>query len=533
MIAAAASAYSQQDVTKNVSKGRSVDPFTVSPGSTFSASGRAKKSSPAAAAASTVTSDVQDAIEIIRQNHIAGSVLSGSELSKSSIDAMLKALDPHSNYYDAAEYRELIGDQKSEYFGTGSTITSYERDGRIETYIVSTALNSASQKAGLKFGDKIVAVNGRPMAGKSSIEIRDLIRGPRGTSVKVTLERGGKELIVDLRRDRVPQYTVTNAFMVADGVGLIEMPEGFSFTTSSEFDSAYNHLKQAGMKSLIIDLRGNPGGVLDTSIKIAEKFLPAGATIVSQRGRFPLDNRVWKSTNRAPERLPVVVLVDGESASASEVIAGALQDNDRALIVGEKTFGKGLVQSVLDLPEGSGLTLTTAKYFTPSGRSIQRDYARTGTYDYYTHKSENDGSAESKVAAYTVSKRQVFGGDGITPDEFARSEEATQKRIAMLDPVFYFVKENPDAGQDISDETIAAFARFVPKGWGLTEADVLKDKEFVRSRLRYNFALARFGIAAAKETLLKEDPQVAAAVRSVPKAAAFARTPNTRNLSAK
>jgi carboxyl-terminal processing protease len=533
VIAAATSVYGQQQVTKSVSQTNPNDPFSISQGSTFSASskkGQAEKSS-SRVLASSISTDVQDALSIIKQNYVGGSGIDAKELSKSSINAMLKSLDPHSNYYDAVEYNELIGDQKSEYFGTGSTITTYERGGKLETFVVSTYPGSASQKAGMRFGDKITAVNGKSVEGKNSLEIRDMIRGPRATTVKVTFERSGVEQIVDLRRDRVPQPTVTNAFIVGDGVGLIEMPEGFSFTSFSEFDTAFGQLKQAGMTSLIIDLRGNPGGVLDASIKIAEKFLPAGTTIVSQRGRFPIDNRVWKSTNRTPEKLPVIVLVDGESASASEVIAGALQDNDRALIVGEKTFGKGLVQSVIDLPGGNGLTLTTAKYFTPSGRSIQRDYERTGAYAYYNHKEEANGQQVAKVAAYTVTKRQVFGGDGITPDEFSRSEEATQKRVTMLDPLFYFAKENT-ALSEASDDTIVNFARFA-SGWNLGDTDIHKDREFVRQRLNYNLALARAGVRPAKEQLLRSDPQVTAAVRSIPKAAAFARSPKTQNLSVK
>ncbi len=364
------------------------------------------------------------------------------------------------------------------------------------------------------------------------MEIRDLIRGPRNTSVRVTIERDGSPMMLDLRRDRIPQPTVTNAFLLKDGVGLIEMPEGFSFTSYDEFNSAFNSLKQAGMTSLIFDLRGNGGGVLETSVKIAEKFLPAGATILTQRGRVPIDNRVWKSANRSPERMPLVVLVDAETASASEVIAGALQDNDRALIVGEKTFGKGLVQSVLDLPGGTGLTLTTAKYFTPSGRSIQRDYERSGSYAYYHHQESEDGTKEAKVASYTVTKRQVFGGDGITPDEFAPSEEATEKRIAMLDPIFYFAKQN-QALTEVSDDTLTQFAQFAAKGWGLNEAVVLKDAEFVRSRLMYTLTLGRSGIAPAKQQMLTTDPQVATAIRSISKAAAFVRTPKGQTLSSK
>lgn len=529
VVAAATAVYAQTDVAQKR------DPFAISSGSTFSASTSTKRKIEASTSrtlAVSISTDVDEALSIIKQNYVDGRSTSVNELAKSSINSMLKTLDPHSNYYDRAEYSELIGDQRSEYFGTGSTIISYTRGGKIETYVVATYPGSASDRAGLKFGDKIVAVNGISVEGKSSMEIRDLIRGPRNTSVRVTIERDGSPLMLDLRRDRIPQPTVTNAFLLKDGVGLIEMPEGFSFTSYDEFNAAFNSLKQSGMTSLIFDLRGNGGGVLETSVKIAEKFLPAGATILTQRGRVPIDNRVWKSANRSPERMPLVVLVDAETASASEVIAGALQDNDRALIVGEKTFGKGLVQSVLDLPGGTGLTLTTAKYFTPSGRSIQRDYERSGSYAYYHHQESEDGTKEAKVASYTVTKRQVFGGDGITPDEFAPSEEATEKRIAMLDPIFYFAKQN-QALTEVSDDTLTQFAQFAAKGWGLNEAVVLKDADFVRSRLMYTLTLGRSGIAPAKQQMLTTDPQVATAIRSISKAAAFVRTPRGQTLSSK
>ena len=511
------------------------DPFAITSGSSFSASAKSKNKIETSASytiASSIATDVQDAIAIIKQNHVSGSTTNVGDLAKSGINSMLKSLDPHSNYYDAREYRELLGDQQSEYFGTGSTIVSYTRDGKLETYVIATHPGSASDRAGLKFGDKIIAVNGRSVDGVSSMEIRDLIRGPRNTSVRVTIERDGSPLMLDLKRDRIPQPTVTNAFIVKDGVGLIEMPEGFSFTSYEDFNAAFNGLKQAGMTSLILDLRGNGGGVLETSIKIAEKFLPAGTTILTQKGRSAVDNRVWKSSNRSPEKMPLVVLVDAESASASEVIAGALQDNDRALIVGEKTFGKGLVQSVLDLPGGTGLTLTTAKYFTPSGRSIQRDYERSGSYAYYHHQESEDGTKESKVASYTVTKRQVFGGDGITPDEFARSIEVTDLRIALLDPIFYFAKQNPNA-TEVNADTLALFAEYAAKGWGLNETATVKDSEFVRSRLQYTITLSRSGIGPARRQMLSTDPQVSSAIRSMTKAAAIVRSPKNLTNSSK
>ena len=504
----------------------SSDPFVIEQGSTFSASSPRRPAAPSSAtAASSILTDVQDAIEIIRSNHANGRKLIDADLAKSSIVSMLRSLDPHSNYYDKLEYEELLGDQRSEYFGTGSTIVSYERDKRLQTYIISTFPGSASERAGLRFGDRITAVDGKDVTLLSSLEIRDMIRGPRGTTVKVTVDRNGSQLTFSLRRDRVAQPTVTNAFLMESGAGLIEMSDGFSFTSYAEFDAAFRELKRNGMTSLVLDLRGNPGGILEQSIKIAEKFLQEGSLIVSQKGRMSNDDRIWRSANRRPETLPIVVLVDGDTASASEVIAGALQDNDRAVIVGQRTFGKGLVQSVVDLPQGGGLTLTTAKYYTPSGRSIQRDYEHQGAYDYYNHKNDEASSSPNRSKAYisTRERRKVFGGDGILPDVQVKPDEVTKERIALLDPIFFYsqrlIAREPSA---ISDRDVSDFIDFARNDWAISEPDINAEREFIRLRLGYNLTLARSGSTAASEFLLKRDHVVAKAITAMPQAISFA-----------
>jgi carboxyl-terminal processing protease len=510
---------------------RPIDPFTVSPGSSFSASSASKNTVVEPVLRSSVATDVDEALAIIRKNYVGDGKASTETLTRSAIDSMLKSLDPHSNFYNASEYDELIGEQRSEYFGTGSTIVSYERSGKLETYVVATFAGSSSQAAGMKYGDRIVAVAGRDVSSLTSGQIRDMIRGPRGTSVSVSVERFGTKHSFNLKRDRVPQPTVTNIFMLGNGVGYIEMLEGFSFTSSAEFNAAFASLKREGMTSLVIDLRGNGGGILDQSIKIAEKFLPFGATVVTQKGRSTADNRVWRSFNRNHEKLPLVVLVDGDTASASEVIAGALQDNDRALIVGEKTFGKGLVQSVLDLPGGSGLTLTTARYYTPSGRSIQRDYSH-GEYDYRAHRQDREQDQAAKVAAYTISRRKVFGGEGITPDTYAYAEKVTDERIALLDPMFYFALEL--AGDiTVDDAVILRFTDFALRGWNVSPKTVEANAEFIKQRLEMNLQQSRAGISAAREIELSYDQQLSSALASMPTAANLQLGNSPRNISKK
>ncbi len=309
-----------------------------------------------------------------------------------------------------------------------------------DTFIISTVPGSAAAAGHLRFGDKIVAVNGEKMSGEDSAVVRDKVRGKDGSIVRLQIERADSKSVqsVDLRRSVVPQPSIPDSYMLRPGVGYVDMTEGFNFTTSGELSQALKSLHRQGMTSLIIDLRNNPGGILEQAVKVAEQFLPAGRVIVSQRGRTRLDNRVWRSTNKNPETVPLVLLVDEGTASASEVVAGALQDYDRALIIGNRTFGKGLVQSVLNLPGGAGLTLTAARYFTPSGRSIQRDYSNGSLYEYYNGRSNLTGVDLAKLEAHTSTNRKVFGGNGIEPDEVIKGIEMNRDQVALLDPIFQF-----------------------------------------------------------------------------------------------
>ena len=329
------------------------------------------------------------------------------------------------------------------------------------------------------------------------------------------------------------------------GMGYIDLSEGFNYTTVDELNVALADLHEQGMTSLILDLRDNPGGILDQAVGVAEKFLPSGSTIVTQRGRFKIDNRIWTSKNNKPENLPLMVLVDDGSASASEIVAGAMQDYDRALIIGEKTFGKGLVQSVINLPYGSGLTLTTAKYYTPSGRSIQRNYSSGSLYDYFNHKVSLSEKDKNDFAARTVTGRKIFGGDGITPDEVVKNATMNQTEIALLDPLFFFSRELANGrikgfesyksnGQIqygsrirpsdflISDEVLAIFSNFAVKDWKVSKGEIETEKAFIKLRLRFNLASAAFGNVAANQVLIEDDPQIAKAVEALPRAGQLA-----------
>jgi carboxyl-terminal processing protease len=520
------------------------EPFKITRGSSFYASRKDSNSTNDAAASNpaAISQDLSEALELIRRNYVSGKV-DYSELTKSAISSMLRTLDPHSNYFDAAEYEDLLTDEQSEYYGIGATIANYQKDGKYETFIISTFPDSPAFKANLHFGDKILAVNGEAVSGKNSSIVRDKVRGKRGTIARLTIERADskRKEIIEIRRNRVPQPSIPDAYLLRGNIGYIDMSEGFNYTTFEELEAAISDLRGRGMNSLILDLRNNPGGILEQAVKVAEKFLPAGNTIVTQRGRYKIDNKAWKSANRQAETMPLVVLVNEGSASASEIVAGALQDYDRALIIGENTFGKGLVQSIIDLPYGSGLTLTTAKYYTPSGRSIQRDYSSGSLYDYYFHKVKIDEKA--KIPAKTITGRTVFGGDGIMPDELVKAPQLNETEIAMLDPIFFFSSElsggrvagfesNKITNQfqygqrigsnlfPVSDELFNSFKKFVAneKSWNLSIEQIEAEKDFIKSRLRYNLANAAYGSVAANQILIEEDLQIAKAVQALPRA---------------
>lgn len=531
---------------KPVSQLEEVEPFKINKGSSFSASVPRSNLNPdqnPAIPNSNISQDFSDALNIIRKNYVDGKDVNYNELTKSAIDSMLHSLDPHSNYFDAAEYQDLLTDQQSEYFGIGATIANYEKDGETNTFVIATFPDAPASRAGLRFGDKILAVNGENMIGKTSSIVRDKVRGKKGSVVRILVERADtkKQESVEIKRNRVPQPTIPDAYIIREGIGYIDLSEGFNYTTTEELTVALDELHKQGMKSLILDLRENTGGILDQAVKVAEKFLPSGSAIVTQRGRFQIDNRIWRSANRTPETMPLVVLVNDSTASASEIVSGAFQDYDRALIVGENTFGKGLVQSIIDLPYGSGLTLTTAKYYTPSGRSIQRDYSKSSLYDYFNHKVSI--IEQNKTEAKTLTGRKVFGGDGITPDEIVKNRTLTETEVKLLDPIFFFSGELANGriqgfenyqitGQikygnrirpsdyPVSDDIFRVFKNFLSQNaeWKSLSQNIESDAAFVKTRIRYNLITAAFGTVSANQVLIEEDHQVAKAVENLPRA---------------
>ncbi len=506
---------------------------------------------PGAVTGTTVKNDLSEALSVIQDNYIDGKKLDYNSIFKSSISGMLTVLDPHSNYFDPVENAAFRNEQRSEYFGIGATIGDLREDGKVNTYIRSTFQNAPAHRAGLRYGDRITAIDGQSMTGKPYGEVRKFLLGPRGTVVKVTVEHAANKQseTYTITRNAVSVPSIPQAYLVRPGVGYVAMTSSFSQTTANEFQAALDELHSKGMKMLILDLRGNRGGLLIQAVLVANAFLQKGQLIVEQKGRIRGATEPYKAINESPDQIPLVVLVNGESASAAEIVAGALQDHDRALIVGENTFGKGLVQLPIQLEHDSALLLTVAKYLTPSGRSIQRDYSNGGFYDYLTRGGLSaDRSTAAPVQpsgpeSRTDSGRAVYGGGGITPDEFAKPATQKPAENRLIDSIFAFslelvsgrvagfegyqvqkpIQYDHDITADEYPVTEALFKelkRFVASrpSFKVTPEQLDKARPFVERQLRYDVATAAFGSLAAVQVLYENDPQIARAVEAMPRA---------------
>lgn len=497
-----------------------------------------------------VKSDLSEALALIENNYVDGKKLDYNSVFKSSISGMLSALDPHSTYFDPVEFATFKTEQRSEYFGIGATIGDLRQGDEVSTYIRATFEASPAARAGLRFGDRIAAVDGQSMKGKTYPEVRKFLIGQRGTVVKVTVEHAatGQSETVTITRDAVPLPSIPLAYMIRPGVGYVAMTGGFNLTTSAEFQAALEDLHSKGMNTLVLDLRGNRGGLLIQAVKVANTFLQNGQLIVTQKGRIPGATEPFRARNDNPDPVPLVVLVNGESASAAEIVAGALQDHDRALIVGENTFGKGLVQLPIQLEYDSALLLTIAKYFTPSGRLIQRDYSNGGFYDYYT-KGGLSGNKDATPAppagpeSHTDTGRAVYSGGGISPDEVAKPGRITPAERRLSDSIFAFSLELTTGrvsgfenykvqgpiqyGHDlqatdspVTDTLFKELKRFVAGKpvFKVAPEQLDRARPYVEQQLRFELATAAYGSMAAFQVINDKDPQIARAVEAMPRA---------------
>ena len=500
--------------------------------------------------APAIKSDLSEALAVIQTNHIDGRKLDYNAIFKSSISGMLSVLDPHSTYFDPAEYASFRTEQRSEYFGIGATIEDLREGSDVNTFIRATFPDSPAARAGLRYGDRILAVDGNSMKGKTYPEVRKFLLGSRGTTVKVTVEHPATKQseTVNIIRDAVSLPSIAQAYMLRPGVGYVGMTGGFNLTTDDEFGEALKELHSKGMNMLVLDLRGNRGGLLIQAVRVANRFLQRGQMIVSQKGRFRDSSQSYAAVNENPDAVPVVVLVNGDTASAAEIVAGALQDHDRALIVGETTFGKGLVQFPFQLDYDSALLLTIAKYFTPSGRLIQRDYSNGGFYDYYfpgglAADKNKATTPQTGPESHTDTGRAVYGGGGISPDEvikpgtisvaerhlrdvlFAFSLELISGRVAGFES--YKVQRAIEFDHDLAAEDypvtdplfkeLKKFATAKPM-FKVTADQLDKSRNYAERQLRYNLLSAAYGYRTATQVFNDADPQIAKAVDAMPRA---------------
>ena len=473
-------------------------------------------------------------------------------LVNSAINGMLQTLDPHSSFMNPRSYSQMRERQEGRYYGLGITIQVLNGD----ITVMALFGGSPAYLRGLRRGDIIAEVEGESAKGWTSDQAVTRLRGPKGSVVKIAIRRSGYDELIPLEvtRDEINIPTILGSFMVDEAVAYVRLRD-FSETTNHDLGLALEELASQGMQKLLLDLRDNPGGPLDQAIQVANRFLPRGDMIVYTRGRIKnSDQDYYASEDSDFTELPLVVLVNRNSASASEIVAGAIQDHDRGLIVGETTFGKALVQSIYRVSQGAGLALTTARYYTPSGRLIQRPW--DGTFDEYLTYSlrEQQGEREHLTAdlKYTDAGRQVYSGGGIEPDMFmagpiegfdptsaGRSLFARQtfpryarKYSALGDTRISGQGRNRisvDRNFEVTDGMVADFGEFISTERISIDTDALwEDEAFVRAMIRYYIDLDLFGVVDARRHLVEVDPQATFALSLFTDAAAFRQLPWAR-----
>lgn len=447
-----------------------------------------------------------------------------------AINGMLQTLDPHSSFMDPRTYAQMRERQEGRYYGLGITIQPVDGD----VTAVRVFEGSPAFAMGIRRGDVIAEVEGASAKGWTTEQTAGKLRGPKGTFVNIGVRRKGFDRLLEMKvmRDQVSIPSLSAVFMIDAQTGYIGVTD-FAEHTDEDLGDALETLTAKGMKRLVLDLRGNPGGQLDQAIRIVNRFVPRGSMVVYTRGRVANSDQDYRATESSQFiNLPMITLVNRNSASASEIVSGALQDYDRALVVGETTFGKALVQSVYRVSGGAGLALTTARYYTPSGRLIQRPW--DGTFDEYltyTLKDQGERAHASDQLKYTTSGRKVYSGGGIEPDErfdgpvegfsptrFGRTLYGRQVFAAYAErfsadgdarpgaqgPERTIVKKGFTVDQKMVDEFKALV---VARGLKIDEEAWAQDLEFIRAMIRYNIDEAVFDVATARQHLIEVDPQ--------------------------
>jgi carboxyl-terminal processing protease len=450
-----------------------------------------------------------------------------------AIPGMLRELDPHSNFYDAKAYARMREEQHGRYYGVGMTI---QQQGN-KVYVVYPAEGAPAFKAGIHPGDIIYAVDGKlvsidskvPGALTSSDLVAKALKGPRGTHVQATMLREGqpKPLVFDLIRDEIPHSSVDLAYEIRPGVGYIHLTQ-FQEDTAQDVTKAIDSF--GNLKGLIFDLRGNPGGLLNQAVEVCDHLLAKGQTIVSQRGRAYPDQYYNATHGNGGRTFPIVVVVNRGTASAAEIVSGALQDHDRALIVGETTFGKGLVQTVYDMADHTmALALTTYHYYTPSGRLIQRNYSGVSLYDYYTNGGKQPADNVNREVKLTDAGRTVYGGGGITPDEKIESPKTNlfQDSLLYKDVFFHFApvylaNHTADKNFKVDAAVLAEFKKYLTsQEIPFTEADLDGVMDWLKISIRSQVLITQISETQGLRARADWDPVIQKALTFLPEAQAL------------
>jgi len=484
------------------------------------------------------------------------------KLTEGAITGMLEKLDPHSVYFPPKIFEKASEEMQGNYQGVGLTIRALN-----DTIIVIEPMGGGpAAKLGILANDRIVKINDSTAIGYTSEQASQRLRGPKGTKVRVSIARPGiKETqLYEITRAEISIVSIDVAIMVNKDVGYVAVNK-FSQKTGDEILASLKDLRGQGMKRLILDLRWNPGGVLDEAVHVADLFLDGGTKekpkkIVYTKARAAeLEETFFASDGQEFEKLPIIVLVNHASASASEIVAGAIQDWDRGLIVGETSFGKGLVQRQWAFGDGSAFRLTIARYYTPSGRLIQRSYEGKAKDDYQREAFERDEQEGDNLAHtkdlkvkgdslhpvfHTNGGRVVYGGGGISPDYIVKPPSASEfmQNLVRRDMFFQFVTSYLDArgqtikatyGEDlhkfvgsymISDEMMQEFRTFAKtKGMTIEDKDLQKDVIYVKARIKAEIASVFWGNSGRYRVILEVDPQFQKAMALVPEAVKFAK----------
>ena len=467
------------------------------------------------------------AYALIEEN-FADPVAPEKAIYQGAIPGMLRTLDPHSNFLDPEEYRLLQQNQRGNYYGVGMEVMM---DGP-HVSVVQAFPGSPAAHAGLRRGDVIVAVDDHNVEGEDSAAVADRLKGPRGTQVKVGVHREGAPATVSMMVTRGEiSPSVVDAFWVRPGIAYVNIKTFEAQSVGHDMEDDLKQLGEDNVNGLVLDLRENRGGLLNEAVAVAGHFLRKDQTVVSHRGRAEPEQVFRAKVGNHGRQYPVVVLVNRNTASASEIVAGALQDHDRAWVIGENTFGKGLVQAQFPLSEDAALLLTIARYYTPSGRLIQRDYEHRSFFDYYYHNRQDE--APTNDVKMTDSGRTVYGGGGITPDEKYPVQYLNdfQRRVRFPLPgafyhfgSLYFGAAMPHLpeGWSPDDAVVKRFHDYLQQqGVSFTEAEFKDNRAWVEDGIKYELYARAFDKRTADRLAYSIDPEVRQALESLPRAHAL------------